>query len=329
MDGNDESAIAKAVSGILGIRHVDFVLKPEHFIDYALTAVQHSEGQDLFVQGYLLYIAEQLQREYEIDSIMDAMEVGVSLGGDYLRDEYRSIDHRSLKEYLYRKFYIHKDATADIFVDSNTDEILYEVIEEAISDLSDIPSTYDKMDVLYVENYTREAMRLRHRLMRKRVNVIPMTASNEYLELVTSLQGCHKQERRFQLALLHSIDPKLLDIPYHSTMMPLRMGREEWQKGRERIDQEELLALAVWRDHKKIVPFNHYFTNFSEWLRSDPNMVGFMKDLLLANRCILTQGIIRSNWMAKIVSEHVNGIRDHRSTIQYLMSCEYYLRTQV
>ena len=85
MKGNNESFLAGEVAKCLDLRYIDFELSPQLFIDYANASVNITEGQDIFAQGYLLYVCDQLRRDHDVEIILDGMEVGVSLGGDQLK----------------------------------------------------------------------------------------------------------------------------------------------------------------------------------------------------------------------------------------------------
>ena len=64
-----------------------------------------------------------------------------------------------LNQWLYDHFYIHKDNAEDVFqIDVNP--IAHQVIENSLNNIKDIPSVYEKMDYIYIENYTREVMKI-------------------------------------------------------------------------------------------------------------------------------------------------------------------------
>jgi Asparagine synthase/Glutamine amidotransferase domain len=326
MQDNNESRIAKAVTDTLGMRYLDIVLTPQHFIDYGATAIDISEGQDLFVQGYLDFVSQLLSTDYGITDVLDGMEIGVSLGGDYLRAEFHELTNSDLPKYLLDKFFIHRAAPTDIFC-FDVQAQLTRIIANALQEIADIKTPYDKLDTFYVECYTREAMRLRHRLLRKRLRLTPLTSSNEYLNLVLTLPGCVKQERAFQLQLLERLNQKLLHIPYHATMLPLIVPRQDWELGQRIIAEQEALCQRIWSKRRVNVPFPHYYSNFAEWLRSSPPMISYTNHLLLSSDTQAVGRIVKKEWVDKILNEHRHGAADHRTSILYLMSLELFLRS--
>ena len=326
MQDNNESRLAKAVAHTLGMPYLDIVLTPRHFIDYGATAIEICEGQDMFVQGYLDFVSELLSSSYGIRDVLDGMEVGVSLGGDYLRSEFRQLKNSALPKYLFDKFFIHKAKPADIFCFEAQKHIDC-LIDKVLQEIGDIKTPYDKLDELYLECYTREAMRLRHRLLRKRLRVTPLTSSNEYLNLVMTLPGSVKQERALELQMLERLNKKLLDIPYHTTMLPLTVPRQDWELGKYVIAEQEALCQKIWFERKVNVPFPHYYTNFAEWLRSSPAMIRYTNDLLLSSDTQVVGRIVKKEWVDKVINEHRDGATDHRTSILYLMSLELFLRS--
>ena len=163
MRGNNKSLIASDVAKCLNLRYIDFELSSQLFIDYANACVNITEGQDIFAQGYLLYVCDQLRRDHDVEIILDGMEVGVSLGGDYLKETFNQIAEEDLNQWLYDHFYIHKDHAEDVF-QFDVNPIAHQVIENSLKNIKDIPSVYEKLDYIYIENYTREVMRSRHRV---------------------------------------------------------------------------------------------------------------------------------------------------------------------
>ena len=325
MNGNDESFIAGEVASELKIKYINFDLTPQHFIDYASACANITEGQDLFAQGYLLYICDQLRRGWNIDAILDGMEIGVSLGGAYLKDEYRSIDNSNFPQIIFDQFYIHKATLEEVFV-RDVSPVINHLIDQTLHDMSEVDQIYDRMDLLYIENYTREVMRLRHRIIRRSIPDIMITSDPRYLNLVSRIPLDQKMGRKFELAILEKLNPNLMNIRYHDTLMPLNVPPELWKRGKANINAQESLSQEIWRSQKVNIPFNHYFTNFSEWFRSNRLMRDFIGDALLADDCHLSRRFVKSKWMKNVISEHFDGVQDHRASISYLLSVELLLR---
>ncbi len=326
MAGNDESAIAKLVADELGAPYVDVTLSPRDFLADAEAATEISEGQDMFLQGFVLRFLDSLRRSQHVDAIMDGMEVGVSLGGDYLRPSFHDVRPETLPDFLFQRFYIHNQAPADIFrVDARAAG--ERLIESMLDEIRDIEGVYDKMDWIYVECYTREVMRQRHRFTRERLEGIPIAVDTRYLDLVTSIPGPVKEGRQLQLDILRKARPSLLDIVYHLTMVPLSASRDAWNEGKARVAAHEAAAQDAWRTSRTHLPYNHYYTNFSEWLRVDPDMLAFVGDLLVSDSCRISRQLVHRDWMLRVIREHQAGEADHRSTIQYLLTLELFLRT--
>ncbi|HEU4630573.1 MAG TPA: asparagine synthase-related protein [Gemmatimonadaceae bacterium] len=325
MADNDESMLARHVARTLGVPYRDIELTPAHFVDHAESAVRVSEGQDLFVQGYLSYVTERLARDEGVDAMLDGMEVGVSLGGDYLKDEFADVRADELPGYVFRRFYVHRDPPAAVFLD-DAPAAADRLVGDVLAQVADVPSVYHKLDWLYIECYTREVMRLRHRLVRKRLAALPVPADRAYLALVSGVPARRKAGRRFQLEVLARLDARLLDVPYHGTMLPLTVPRARWPEGAETIRRWEALCQDVWRAHRVRVPFAHYYTNFAEWLRADPLVRQLVGDLLLGDDCRITRQFVRRDWLRRIVREHADGEADHRSSILYALGTELFLR---
>lgn len=326
MKNNDESSIATEVAKSLNIRHLDLELSVNHFIDFAQSCIYICEGQDLFAQGYLLHVCDVLRRELDIDAILDGMEIGVSLGSDFLKEEYRFIAEENLDTFLIDRFYIHKDPPDEIFL-TDPREVIHNLLGDTRSKISDIKEVFSKIDNVFIENYTREVMRLRHRIIRKSLPDIMMISDWRYLELVSNTPLNIKNGRTFEMQILHALNPHMLDVRNHNTLMPLVVPKELSRVSKENLRKQEELSQVIWQRHNINVPFNHYFTNFSEWFRSNPKMKEFVSDYLLTNDCRVIKQFIREDWLKRIVNEHFLGIRDHRSSISYVLSVEMFLRS--
>lgn len=326
MKNNNESLIAQSVAALLGMQMVTISLTPADFMNYAESAVMTSEGRDLFVQGYLEKVTGILRLEYDVTAILDGMELGVSLGGDYLHASYGDLQMNELPDFLFKKFYINKAPVEQVF-EIDARPIVQECISRAIDETKGIEKAYDKMDYLYIENYTREVMRLRHRIIRKTLHITPLSSSIEYLRNVMSIPGEMKEGRKLQLGLLKAVNSSLLEIPYHSTMLPLNAPAAMWEEGKQIIRRNDEFCARMWRDHRILAPCNHYYTDFAQWLRADKKMVDFSNAVLLSTASILVGSIVKRKWVESILRNHQEGKEDHRSSILYLMSIELWLRT--
>lgn len=326
MEGNNETHISRQIARRLGLRHVAMDLTPEHFILCAETAIEISEGRDLYAQGYLLDVLRQAAYAQGAAAFLDGMEVGVSLGGDYLSDGFDELTVPELPRWLFNKFIICREPPEQWLARVPAWMDTLDPIRRALEESAHFPAPYDRLDRFYLENYTREVMRLRHRLTRKVVAPLSIVPTRAYQTLCARVPNRRRQGRRFQLALLRHLDPGLLDIPYHGHLMPLSAPPEAIRAARARLQAEESFAQKVWCDHRVLVPFNHYFTNFAQWYRACPNTVVFIHELLGTPDCRIAGRLFRPEWIRTVLQEHGDGTRDHRTVISYLAGAELFLR---
>ena len=325
MPGNNESFIANEVATALNLQYVNFDLCPNHFIDYANMGVNITEGQDLFAQGYLSYVCDQLRLGWDVDGILDGMEIGVSLGGDFLRESFKHIKLENFAQNLFEKFYIHNYSLSEVFID-DVRPTIEDLFGETLNKISDLKNPFEMFDHIYIENYTREVMRLRHRIIRRSTFDIMLISDERYLELVSSTPPELKLDIKCENSILDRLNQDLLNIRYHNSLLPLNVPHELWGKSRKLLTDYERLTQEIWSNYKINVPYNHYFTNFSEWFRSNKSMKNFLYDNLLSANCRVSEKFVKKEWVQKILHEHFQGTSDNRTSISYLLSIELFMK---
>lgn len=326
MRGNNESAIARQIAAQCRLAYLDVELQPEHFIMFAEKAIATCEGQDLFAQGYLLYVLPMLAEEHGAKAFLDGMEIGVTLGGDWLPSPGDPVAvAESLPRWLAGKYAITKDPPEDYLVSVPQWLVDLDPIAGALAENEHASSRYDLLDCVLTENVVREVMRFRYRLTRKVLDPISIVPERGYQEMMMRIPNRWRAKRRFQRAMLQAMAPAMLDIPYHRTMAPLSAPADVREASAKALAEEEARCQQLWRDRRELVPFNHYFSNFSQWFRAHPSMVKFVRTLLVADDCRL-HTLFRPDWVKRTVDDHVTGVCDNRNAISYLVGTELFLR---
>ncbi len=326
MADNNETRIARQIARHLGLRHEALELTPEHFIHHAEAAVEISEGRDLYAQGYLLDVLARAGLSFGVAGFLDGMEVGASLGGDYLSDDLDRITAADLPRWLFEKFVICREAPERWLAHVPDWVTTLDPVHRALAETAHLHTTYDHFDGFHLEHFIREVMRHRHRLTRKVIEPLSIVWTRAYQELCARVPNRLRQGRRFQLDVLHRMNPGLMDIPYQRHLLPLSAPPEARRAAAERLRREEVFAQELWRDHRVLLPFNHYFTNFAQWYRACPNTVVFIHELLGTPDCRIAGRLFRPEWIRAVLQEHGDGTRDHRTLISYLAGAELFLR---
>ncbi len=326
MAGNDESRIARSIATTLGLPYCDIELSPRHFVQCATSAIDASEGQDLYAQGYLFHVSQHLALRHGVTAFMDGMEVGASFGGDYLKDEFDALPPGELPAWVCRQFLFYPAPLEEFLVRVPGPLASLEVIHEAMRGFDHLPASFDRLDCFFLEYLIREVMRFRYRVMRRFLDPISIVSGRAYQELCARIPNRWRQGRRLQMDVIRALDPRLLDAPYHGHMVPLSAPRALRQRGAEQLRQQEQFSQDAWRDHRVLIPFDHYYTNFAQWYRSDPPTLRFVADLLDDGPCRIAGRWFRRDWMDRVLAEHRSGMHDHRTVISYLIGAELFLR---
>src|SRR4030042_2181487 len=169
-------------------------------------------------------------------------------------------------------------------------------------------------------------MRLRHLLTRKIIEPLSIVPMRFFQELCGRVPNRWRQGRRFQIDVLRRMSPSLMDIPYHSHLLPVTAPLSARIAQTNYLHQQEEFARQAWRDYNILIEFNHYYTNFSQWYRSFPFTLEFIQELLGGGDCRIADRLFKREWIKKVLQQHYTGTHDNRTILSYLIGAELFLR---
>ena len=73
------------------------------------------------------------------------------------------------------------------------------------------------------------------------------------------------------------------------------------------------------------IPYKRYYSNFDQWLASDPGWIRFTREVLESDDTLITQEIVKKDAVSRLLERHIKESPQYRKIVS-LLSLELYLR---
>tara|TARA_Y100000588_G_C14251768_1_gene923730 strand:+ start:795 stop:2660 length:1866 start_codon:yes stop_codon:yes gene_type:complete len=329
---NDEIAIAKQVADQLGSSWNFVKLTPTDFIKHAPDGVCATEGLDLLVQSHGLSVYPSI-REDKTDALLTGLAMDITLGGSYLDDSIMSpdtTDKKAISYVLNKSQYFSSEETIQLMSIGETGDILDVLRTEAIGELGSSNLNYiaDRCDRFFLRSRVSRILFTRQAWQRMYMEDVIPTFDNEFIDCVLNIPYTERFGHKFYRKFLQKLEPSMMNVPYQGTMLPPSAPLEFWRKATQIERQREELYRLIWQstEGKVLVPFSGYFTNYDEWLRTDPGWIKFTDELLTRSSSVICDRLVNAETVRQIVDVHRSGIHDNHKQILQLLTLELLLR---
>jgi asparagine synthetase B (glutamine-hydrolysing) len=325
---SDEVRLAGETARVAGGRCSNVALGPADFIDFAREGIARNEEFDIFVQGAQTALHRAAAGDAE--TLTTGWDVDVELRGTYLDAKALALasdaDVPALVEARWRLF--SRDELASLLqdgvrreVDGAADDWLRELCAA-------VPATTPTRRYLgFVLRYEkRRLLMLRNRMIRFELESATPLYDVRLRRLLSGIPEAQKADNRLFAKVLSRMAPELAAVPYQRTLLPASAPVELWGRAARLEEEREALLREVYAASGVRVPYVRHYTNFDEWLTSDPRWLAFTRDLLESPDTRCTRHLLRPDAVAALVAAHRSGRAGHRAKLVYLLSLELYLR---
>ncbi|HEV8722672.1 MAG TPA: asparagine synthase-related protein [Candidatus Binatia bacterium] len=330
VEPNDENTLAQQVASRLHVPFHRMTLSPTGFIARANEGVTVTEGLDLCVQSYALEIFPALR--HHTDVLLTGLALDVTLGGSYLSPELASgqlSDQEAQKHLVSRLSYFTFDDCEKLVrlqdVSARLDRLTGKIQTDWHAGSND--HTANQAD-RFMLRYRGRVLFMRQTLQRLFVEDIVPTFDNDFIDLILQIPPAERYGHRIYQRFLAELAPELMDVPYQRTLLPPSAPLRFWSAGAQIEAEKEKLLRAVWHasNGKIFIPYRRYCTNYDEWMRTDPNWIALVNDLLLSDDSRSCAMFLNQDWIRTLVADHRSGKTTHHHRILNLMTLELFLR---
>ena len=324
--GSQEVRLAVETARVAGCACEVVPLGAEDFVRQEALSRRRNEEFDIFVQG----AADALHRRAaeRADALMTGWDVDVELRGTYtsaatagmqtLEDVRALIEKKwglcspeDLRALLRPEFLAR---TPD-----STPALMEDCLRAAAGPTPE--ATYLRFIQLFEK---RRLLMLRARMIRGNLETLLPFYDPELQLAMRAIPEEMKRGNRLFRSVLIGLDPALAAVPYQRTLRPASAPLSEWEAGARHEAEQERTLRTSWLMHRTGVAYERHFSNFDEWLLSDPGWDAAVRRLLLDGGSAFLADVARPDAVRNWVREHRSGARNHMSRLVYLMSLASY-----
>jgi len=326
-----EAAIASKVARACGTKHSICYIDPDVTAKYAEDVVWLSDGQEVVGISFLLNADERLNGAFDVS--IDGFALDLTLGGSFLRGsimEARGLPQ--LASILDGRFAVFRDGEMK---EAFEPEFLSRLGEGARKDFLDRiwrssgESIPDRADYFALRTRVRNFTIMGHVLSRSYFEDAIPTLDNDFMAVVTSIPPSLRYHYHVYRKFLKKLDPSVAKIQYERSGMSPNRPYSLWMVG-VAIDR----AFKIWDDTVyrlsggRIRRFQtNAYLDLSGTLRQSRAWRNLVARTLVSKGSLMyAYGIIRRDYVLRLVSGHMTGRRDNREKMLYLITFELILR---
>ncbi len=322
--GCDDARFAKMVSDRVGVTHHWFELKPDHLIANAERGVALTNGSNVVHYHSLATLPQQAAMVKVIyKGVFGDAIMGTALNrhfwADYAPQAVAAFHYRMHLDRGVLVFPIEQHA--GLFTDSFQAELGNGIMEEYAAGMAEANSTQLGDQRCYFDLRQRiPRMTLNGvELVRSQVAVRTPYADNDFIDFSTRLPPGFRFERHIMKQALMERYPKVAQVPYTETGLPLRFcARDVAMRG------ERWLAWQLHRAglRKSGVIAKRPYAYYDQWFRTV--LRPWVEEVLLSPRA-LERGIFRPDAIRRLIAEQVGGAK-HAVHLGALLGLELWQR---
>ena len=327
---NDEIKLAKRCADVTSNPWNFIQLQPESFLDLNCDGDKLREGLDLFVQAHTFSVYPEIVKN-NVTSLITGIGMGVFVSGCYNPSrEINSFDE--VLDFTKNKMqYFSKGDRKKLFKSDQLECLVSEIftgikskLRESYRELGAVKS----IESFFLEHRTRRGMFQRQQWQRAFCEDYIPSYDNRLIDYLATFKPEEKLNYRLSRQLLISLSKDLADIPYQKNNIPVSAPIKFWSDA-ERIELEkECLYRDIFNSSmgQCSIPYNRFYSNFDEWLRTNKLWMNQARSLLLGSDSRVGD-YLQHDAMKGLIDDQESGKYPNFSKIVHLMSLEKTLRT--
>lgn len=302
-------------------------LKRKDFIKNADNVSKLILGEDVLVQSYIYDVAKFMSKH--VDCFFTGQVIEGHIGNTYF--DKKILLNKEEKEY---DFFMKNSYKSKMSILS-----LNEIIKLLPNLKSKIENYEHNIKIEIEENYPKTAEtshasfcinnRVKRLLFHREVlpgfslDYINPNFDLQLLKNFSKVPLKHRTDRRFYHNLMKKYcDPKLMDIEYHQTKMPLSKSFDLWQKESEKeaMNEKKFEKIMEKHNNKNIekLYYRHFYSDFNGYLRYDEDWKTNFENLVIEYKYKIKQKLFNDKYLKKIKDDFLLGKNQNRKKLLYI-----------
>ncbi|GIU43389.1 hypothetical protein TUM3794_28910 [Shewanella colwelliana] len=330
-EGNDEISLAKKCADMSSNPWYFIKLDPSVFLDHSGRGDIVREGLDLFVQSYALDCYPHVA-ESGVDGLITGLALDFTMAGSYTPTTEDEMTLGECIDFAFSKIEYFKEEERSNLIHSEEVKKKIESINSKI--IEQITENYIKtngveaLQIFFTEHRIRRYIFQRQMWQRTYCEDYIPTFDNRIVDYLANFSLEERANHNIFREVLLKLSEDLALIPYQGTNIPPSAPLKFWRHAENiEAEKEELARNIFYETNGKVfVPYNRYYSNFDEWLRTNADWKSTVRNLLLSKTSRLNEYLNRDA-VEKMIVEQELGKKTHHGKIVVLMSLEKTLRT--
>jgi len=330
--GGDEAKIAGQVAKKLGTTHRFFELKQDSFADYVELGVRLTDGMSSCRHFHWMSLLKKIAND--VDVVFHGLGMDIMLGGwteiGYVRIHRKMLKAQNdaiLVNLIYQK--LRKGGVRkmnSLFSDMYYQKIKDMPIQSLKTALKEVKVKHlgNKADYLFWRNWTRTSTSpARRSYVEDRVPGY----DNEFVDFILKIPPELRLEHKIYYRFFRKLAPDLVRIPHQGTgVAPLapfflhKIGKLVKSGYKEFIRRLRIITRG-----RVSIPDKIGYPDYDEWIRNDPRLRTFFKDILLDERT-LSRGYFNEHCIREMVRSHLSSNKDYGRELCALLTFELWHR---
>lgn len=323
----DELVLSRLLTKKLEISHVVGTTNPDSLVTYAKKVVKMSDGFDTINKAHVLFGMEMLYRN-DCEAFVTGFMLDLLLGGSFMSRNIMNIktDSEFLSQ-LYEKSRVFTHEELLELLSNTMKPKLIEVLETfkqiALNTIVATRNFADANDRFFIYTRVRRYTIYGSVIQRNVASELLPTIDIDVISSITSIHPKLRHKYRIYRKLLCNMNKRMALVPYQKTWIPPLFPRSLWNLGYifKRLNN------MLYRFTRGKVGFETIYFDYSKAIRESPPWKRLViKTLSSDNAMIYKLGFVKRDYVAKILYEHLNGLKDHSEKLIFLVSLELYLQ---
>ena len=329
-EDNDEITLAKRCSET-NLNPWKFIkVTPEEFLDPSGAGDFIREGLDLFVQSHGLICYPEV-RDSGVSGLMTGLALDFTMAGSYCPSNAHDMSEQKMYDYAFKKIETFSSEDRSLlFKDKSLIERVKNIESAVKNELSKDFSKGSAVSALqnfFMENRVRRQIFQRQQWQRAYCEDYIPTFDNRLVDYLSRFSLEERSNHKIFQKVLLLLSSNLASIPYQGTNLPASVPVEYWESATQIEAMKEQLYRKIFNETTGMVfvPYNRYYSNFDEWMRTNAEWQNHIADLLLSDKSRIL-GFLNRNVINTWVNDQISAKIPRYGKIIELMNLEKTLR---
>jgi|MDTC01.1.fsa_nt_gb asparagine synthetase B (glutamine-hydrolysing) len=329
---SEEFKIANDVVKKLNLKLNHFKLNKNSFINNHDQKIRLIEGNDTITEGFILDIYRKIIKNKN-QVLLDGLALGVCFGGfaysNFYNKDLTTIKFQSFKRFYFNEIIKLKYLDHDIFINpkianSNINYVKSNLMKR-FTKVSE--NNFDSVDNFWVNQRLCGMHHGRQSWKKFGLETIYPTLHEDIITSIFKFSPNLRYSHNLYQKIFKILSPQLLKFNYQKTLHSGFVPSIYWkQLEKIELEKEDYFRQIFYKTNSKTFhPYNRYYSNLDEYMRTQKKWKTYICDTLLSNKSIITS-ILKKKFIKNVLNEQFEGKSNNHKFINMLLTIENMLR---